>query len=288
VSILKLETGYFSNAPYGIDTTTDPLFVLGRVQVDIPGSLVAFTVASDQLFMATTDLLIHINLRSPEKIIKIPLSTFLNPKQNTGRQQNTKQPSGPSNGVYKLHLDPSGKHLIIATTSPDTNLYVYTKWPTLTPRPIKSFKMVIESVAWNRSFLLSHSSEHSTGTREILIGGRGGVMYEAVLDSKEDFFKGHDRSINAIFTLPERQPIAGLVFQWFGGERGNVGGRGLVVATTATRIYQFVGGAPEKREDGRIFSGLFAGYKGAELSEYEVSLSKVELTTLLNLFDRIP
>ena len=106
-------------------------------------------------------------------------------------------------------------------------------------------------------------------------------MYEVVLDSKEDFFKGHDRSVNAIFTLPERQPIAGLVFQWFGGERGNVGGRGLVVATTATRIYQFVGAAPDKKEDGRVFSGLFAGYKGAELSEFRRSLLRIsELTNL--------
>ena len=239
----KLETGYFSaNAPYGVDN--DPLFVLGRVQVDIPGSLVAFTVASDMLYMATsTDVLVHINLKNPEKVIKITL----------------KAP------VYKLYLDPSGRHLIIATSQGD-NLYLYSKWKEFLPRPIKSFKMTIESVAWNRSFLLSAAGDISTGTRELLVGGRNGIIYEAVLDSKEDFFKGHDRSVNAVFNLPERQPITGLFFQWFPSPDFK---RGLVVATTAARIYQFVGAAPEKRnEDGfRMFTPLFSTYKGAELSE---------------------
>jgi vacuolar protein sorting-associated protein 18 len=200
---------------------------------------------------SSNDVLIHINLKNPEKIVRIPL----------------KSP------VYKLFLDPSGRHLIIATTQGD-NMYLYSKWKDFLPRPIKSFKMVIESVAWNTPFLLSIAGEVATGTRELLIGGRNGIIYEGLLESKEEIFKTHDKNVNSVFTLPERHPITGLCFQWFGGP-GTEGRRGLVVVTTATRIYQFVGVLPDRRaEEGiRMFSGLFATYKGTELSKSQFLLS---------------
>lgn len=197
------------------------------------------------LYMAcSNDLLIHINLRNPEKIAKIPLK-------------------GP---VYKLFLDPSGRHLIIATTQGD-NLYLYSKWKEFLPRPIKSFKMAIESIAWNAPFLLSKAGELATTTRELLIGARNGIIYEGCLESKEELFKAHDRNVYSVCHLPEKQPITGLCFQWFGGS-GTDGKRGIAVVTTATRIYQFVGMVSEKRiEEGvRVFTSLFSNYQGAELS----------------------
>ncbi|PVF97591.1 hypothetical protein CPB86DRAFT_815453 [Serendipita vermifera] len=236
--LTSLDTGYFpANAGRTVDR--DPLFILGRVQVDIPASLVAFAVASDMLYMAcSNDMLIQINLKNPEKMVRIPVKA----------------------SIYKIFLDPSGRHLIIATTQGD-NLYLYSKWRELVPKPIKSFKMIIESVAWNTSYLLSSAGDASTGTRELLIGGRNGTIYEGVLESKEEFLKQHDRNVNAVFTLPERQPITGLCFQWFPPADLK---RGLVVVTTSTRIYQFVGPAPDRRsEEGvRLFTSLFSAYKG--------------------------
>jgi hypothetical protein len=233
-----LDTGYFpANAGGAVDR--DPLFILGRVQVDIPASLVAFVVASDMLYMAcSNDVLIQINLKNPEKMVKIPVKA----------------------SIYKLFLDPSGRHLIIGTAQGD-NLYLYSKWRELVPKPVKSLKMVIESVAWNAPYLLSSAGDASTGTRELLIGGRNGTIYEAVLESKEEFLKQHDRNVNAVFTLPERQPITGLCFQWFPPSDLK---RGLVIVTTPTRIYQFVGPAPDRRSDegSRMFTSLFSAYKG--------------------------
>ncbi|KAH9855763.1 hypothetical protein C2E23DRAFT_901136, partial [Lenzites betulinus] len=70
--------------------------------------------------------------------------------------------------------------------------------------------MVIESVAWNKAALLS--SSHSTSTREFLVGGRYGTIYEAVLDAEEEFFKSQERYLQPVFTLPERHSVTGLKF----------------------------------------------------------------------------
>lgn len=291
--IQQLETGYFSNNAAVENTIdNDPLFILGRVQVDIPSPLLAFTVQSDMLFMAcANDTLIHINLASPETILRIPI-----PPRTT-----TKGNVASSSQVTKLFLDPSGRHLIVATAQGE-NFYTYTKWPQLALKPLKNFKMVIETVAWNAPFLLSKTSNTGqtthTGVGSILTGGggvlanlggipsgasptssggflvgaRNGVIYEALLDGKDEFLKAHDRYVNSVFTLPERQPIAGIVFQWFGGDistgTADKRDKGLVVVTTQDRIYQFVGPGPEKRsEEGvRMFTSLFSAYKGSELS----------------------
>lgn len=156
--------------------------------------------------------------------------------------------------IYKLFLDPSGRHLLITSTQGE-NWYLYRGWKK--PRQLKSFKMVIESVAWNKGVLLSGT--HQTSTREILIGGRNGTLYEAVLDAQEDFFKSQERYLQAVFTLPERHPVTGIQFHYFPAMDPR---KALVLVTTPTRIYQFVGVAPDRRseEGGRVFSALFASY----------------------------
>jgi vacuolar protein sorting-associated protein 18 len=168
--------------------------------------------------------------------------------------------------IYKLFLDPSGRH-IIATSTQGENWYLYRGWKK--PRQLKSFKMVIESIAWNKAALLN--SAHSTSTREILIGGRNGTIYEAVLDAQEDFFKSQERYFQSVFTLPERHPVTGLSFDFFPPLDQR---RALVLVTTATRIYQFVG-TPDKRseEGGRVFSRLFASYSDTAPSSFAFSSS---------------
>ncbi len=166
--------------------------------------------------------------------------------------------------IHKLFLDPSGRHLLV-TSLQGENWYFYRGWKK--PRQLKSFKMVIESVAWNKAALLS--SSHSTSTREMLIGARNGTIYEAVLDAEEDFFKSQERYLQPVFTLPERHPVTGLKFDMFPPLDPK---KALVLVTTATRIYQFVG-IPERRseEGGRVFSALFASYRDTAPSELQFS-----------------
>lgn len=162
--------------------------------------------------------------------------------------------------IYKLFMDPSGRHIIITSTQGE-NWYLHRTWRK--PRQLKSFKTVIESVAWNKSFLLS--SSNSTSTREVLIGAKNGTLYEAVIDAGEDFFKSHERYVQSVFSLPERHPITGIKFDYYpSSDRKMV----LVLLTTPTRIYQFFGPL-EKRSDegGRIFTTLFASYHDTAPSE---------------------
>lgn len=201
-------------------------------------------VSSDVLMMGlSNNVLVLIELSRDDQVVQIAI-----PRKTT------------EFSIYKLFLDPSGRHLIITSTQGE-NWYLYRGWKK--PRQLKSFKMVIESVAWNKSALLN--STHSTSTREILIGGRNGTIYEAVLDAQEDFFKSQERYFQSVFTLPERHPVTGLRFDFFPPMDQR---KALVLVTTATRIYQFVG-TPDKRseEGGRVFSRLFANYSDSAPSK---------------------
>ncbi|KAF5384929.1 hypothetical protein D9615_001406 [Tricholomella constricta] len=215
-----------------------PIFDLGRVQYVFPAPLISFVVCSDMLAMGlTSNVIILIELSHSDQVIKVKI-----PRKPTEMS------------IYKLFMDPSGRHIVITSVQGE-NWYLYRNWKE--PRRLKGFKMVIESIAWNKTALLS--SSHSTSTREILIGARNGTLYEAVLDAEEDFFKSQERYLQAVFSLPERHPITGVKFDFFPPTDPK---KALVIVTTSSRIYQFVG-APDRRSDdgGRVFSGLFAGYR---------------------------
>lgn len=157
--------------------------------------------------------------------------------------------------LYKLFMDPSGRHIIITSTQ-GQNWYLYRTWKK--PRQLKTFnKLVIESIGWNKAAMLSNSQP--TSTREILIGARNGTIYEAMLNAEEDFFKSQERYLQPVFSLPELHPITGVKYDVFPPSDPR---RALVVVTTPSRIYQFVG-APDRRADesGRIFTSLFAAYR---------------------------
>lgn len=156
--------------------------------------------------------------------------------------------------IHKMFFDPSGRHLIVTSKQGDT-WYIYV--PSKKPKHLKSWKMVIESVAWNRSALLA-SQGNSTSSREILIGAKSGTIYEALLDGAEDLFKSTDRYLHPVFSMPEKQPITGLRFDMFPPLDPK---KALVVATTPTRIYQFVGAPDRKGDEGKAFTSLFASYR---------------------------
>jgi hypothetical protein len=177
--------------------------------------------------------------------------------------------------IHKIFLDPSGRHLLVTSTQGE-NWYLYRGWKK--PRQLKSYKMVMESVAWNKPALLSSSLATSTG--EILIGGRNGTIHEAVLNAEEDFFKSQERYLQPVFSLPERHPITGIKFDFFPPSDPK---KALVIVTTPSRIYQFVG-APDRRSDesGRVFSALFASYRDTAPS----ALAVLEIAIRANIAKR--
>uniref|UniRef100_A0A0W0FGN9 Uncharacterized protein n=1 Tax=Moniliophthora roreri TaxID=221103 RepID=A0A0W0FGN9_MONRR len=213
-----------------------PIFDLGQVQCTINAPLVSLVVCSDMLVMGlASNMIILIELSHATQVVQIQI-----PRK-----------PGTEMTLYKLFMDPSGRHIII-TSLQGENWYLYRTWKK--PRQLKTFKMVIESVAWNKTALLS--SSQPTSTREILIGGRNGTIYEAVLNAEEDFFKSQERYLQPVLNLPEKQPITGIKYDFFPPSDAR---KILVVVTTSSRIYQYTG-IPDRRSDdaGRIFTGLFA------------------------------
>lgn len=234
-----------------------PLFALEKVQYALPAPLLAVVVSSDTLVMGlASNAIVIIELSREERVIQIPI-----PRKTTEMT------------IYKLFLDPSGRHLIISSLQGE-NWYLFKGWKK--PRLLKSFKMVIESVAWNKSALLGAS--HSTSTREMLIGARNGTLYEAVLDAEDDFFKSQERFLQPVFTLPERHPVTGVKFDFFPPMDGK---RVLIVVTTPSRIYQFTGGVERRSEEGsRTFASVFSSYRDSAPSMWSM------FTSICMLIDR--
>ncbi|SPO29308.1 related to DigA protein [Ustilago trichophora] len=138
-------------------------------------------------------------------------------------------------------------------------------------------------------------------TREILVGTRTGDIYEVVItapvgsdpDDGDIFDKiarrtaGNgaergdvDRVVRHMTTLPERQPVTGLAAETFprashsssaantstGASSSSELRRAVVIATTSTRIYEFVGVLAKQRSDESdshsLYDKLFLPYRG--------------------------
>ena len=189
------------------------------------------------------NMIVIIELSREEQVIQIPIPRKTNEFT-----------------IHKLFLDPSGRHLIVSSPQGE-NWYLYKSWKK--PRLLKGFKMIIESIAWNKAALLGAS--RSTSTREMLIGARNGTLYEAVLDAEEDFFKSQERFLQPVFTLPERHPVTGIKFDFYPPMDAK---KVLVIVTTPSRIYQFVGTPDRRSDDGsRTFAPIFASYRETAPSE---------------------
>ncbi|TFK56966.1 hypothetical protein OE88DRAFT_1650500 [Heliocybe sulcata] len=223
-----------------------PVFELGRVQFTLPAPLISMAVSSDLLAMGlASNVIVMIALAHADQVVKIQIPR--KPNEMT---------------IHKIFMDPSGRHIIV-TSIQGENWYLYRTWKK--PRQLKGFKMVIESIAWNRAALLS---TNSMSTREMLIGARNGTIYEAVLDAEEDFFKSQERYLQSLFSLPERHPVTGIKFDLFPVSDPR---RALVIVTTPSRIYQFVGIPDRRSEDGgRIFSSIFASYRDVAPTIFEI------------------
>eukprot|EP01094_Clydonella_sp_ATCC50884_P020588 TRINITY_DN4318_c0_g1_i1.p1 TRINITY_DN4318_c0_g1~~TRINITY_DN4318_c0_g1_i1.p1 ORF type:complete len:849 (+),score=315.48 TRINITY_DN4318_c0_g1_i1:254-2800(+) len=114
------------------------------------------------------------------------------------------------------------------------NYYLHHSWR----KPFKLSKManvLIESVAWDKR------NTESKSTGDILIGSTTGVVYQSKIEAKEKLFSECRGDLTKVYDVGENQPITGLEYEVF-PPAPPAPDKYFVMATTPTRIYQFVGG----------------------------------------------
>jgi hypothetical protein len=94
------------------------------------------------------------------------------------------------------------------------------------------------------------------------VGTKNGLIYETCLEPTDDiFFRKEEKYFQQVYSIHEStMPIMGLYFEQFPVNNRKY----FIMATTTTRIYQFigtVGGQPTVEEgDKAMFESLFASY----------------------------
>ncbi|KAJ1311737.1 hypothetical protein OPQ81_010207 [Rhizoctonia solani] len=240
----------------------EPVFKLAPVQYTPPAQITNLVVANNILIMCFNNNNLHrIDMAMQDYIGELSLGK--KPQEAT---------------VHKLFLDPSGKHLLITTTQGD-NYYLYEGWKKA--KPLGRLKMIIESVAWDDDKLSPHSGvslQSGSSTHEILLGGRNGTIYEALISPAEEFFKSPDRYVQAVYTVPDKQSVSGIKFERLKDDPS----RAVVVIATASRLYQLVGpvGGKAGTDGSRVFEGLFASYNRDTPAKYMELSGNLQQSTL--------
>lgn len=233
--------------------------------------------------------LVRINLDEPERTeeAEIPLAP-------TPRNRNALPLDASSVGPYKMFADPTGKHLVISIRNGE-NFYWASGWKKARPLP-KWRGVIVESIAWNPETRQNQrkytpNASRSTTTGEVLVGSASGDIYEAVLtaamgsDEEEGDFLDRlarrtagsaagtgdiDRTFRHVFSLSERQAVSGLTVVFFSPPNKDPSlsrSRVAIIATTSTRIYEFVGAVGREKKDesdgSGLYSRVFEPYKGS-------------------------
>ncbi|KAH8918945.1 hypothetical protein BT69DRAFT_1267230 [Atractiella rhizophila] len=314
------------NAQYELRPTepqVEPIFSLGNVQFSLPSPLFALQCQSNILYLLTLGspspspkppTLIRIDLSaSGVENIDIPLPPPSGiygspPRSPNPRRQSIIQPrDGEDKNVsklYKMHVDPSGRHVLISTTLGD-NFYLYTPLgynvssagaSTRKMKPLsKSRGLVISSVGWNP--LVAPSSANPS-TYSILLGTTTGQIFESTfIDSEyvpqEGGFafpslpgqqgRAIDKYHKLLFSLPanERQSVVGLRWESWGGRESLVslsgtgagsgsGRKAAVLCCTRSRMYQFVGVLTASSKEELGWDGFFAKFENVSPKSLEL------------------
>ncbi|KKY13629.1 putative vacuolar protein sorting protein [Diplodia seriata] len=225
-------SGYVaSSSLHDLGDASLPIFnvELVNLKFDRPSDFVAAQVANNVLILAfETGRILRFDLDSPEDIDDVDL------------------PKRPSEiGVIRrMFLDPTASHLIITTTLAE-NYYLHTQ--SRQPKALSRLKGVpIESVSWN-------PSEPTASTREILIGGSDGTVYEVYIEPSAEFYRREERYLKAVYNADG--PVVGL---WTDAIPGRPDVRRVVV-TTPSDMQHFVGkvGRHGREGSGSIYARLF-------------------------------
>jgi hypothetical protein len=163
---------------------------------------------------------------------------------STGDEQEIVIDAKRNDVIFKVYVDPSGLHVIIAGTQGE-NWYVSVARGLKARTMALSKRVRIESVCWDRA----GCDEINTGI--ILIGTSTGAICKAnIVDGKEKYWK-------EIFSLQDSaQPICGLECELFPtSAKVPTERRYLIMAATPTRYYEFIGGP--------TYDALFGHYLAA-------------------------
>ncbi|GAA6060223.1 hypothetical protein JCM10212_002302 [Sporobolomyces blumeae] len=276
---LKLPTqGWEDGAVYEAGHNEDEassIFSLGRVQFALPSPLFSLSCTSNVLLLCvrghprpsptataggSPPQLIRIDLDRPTEVDTFELP--LPPPTSTAE--------GIATPLKHVHVDPTGRHVLISTTTGE-NLYLYVgALPPNLPstssarraKPLHRLKgAIIDAVAWAPPT----SASTTFSTREVLLGtATGQILETSLVDpslSESSAFSipvpgrsGPERYVKQLYTLPERQLISGLRYDVWGK-------RVAVVVTTQSKIVQLVGSLNgRKEEDGGMLEAALQPY----------------------------
>lgn len=146
--------------------------------------------------------------------------------------------------IRRMFLDPTASHLLICTTLGE-NYYLHSQ--SKSPRPLGRLRGVpIESVAWNPSL-------PTASTREILLGAADGNIYEASIETSNEFYKKEVKHLKSLHKLPDG-PITGL---WVDNLQGKVDLRRVIIGTPS-RLFHLTGRIGYSHDgSGSVYTKLF-------------------------------
>lgn len=237
VSDAPIESGYVSILP---TIEEEPMFKLSQVKYKPPASILHVVVSNNVLCMGlSNNHVLRIDLNKPQDVLDTEVS------------------KRSEDSIYKIFLDPSGRHLIVTFLNGE-NIYLHES-SFKKPRSLSKFKgVVIESVAWNKT------KPGELSTREILVGTTKGLIIETEIEPTEDALfmkKSEEKYYKVVYKIEDTSettkkdigvPITGLKFEPFPASSKKY----AIVATTETRMYQFVGNVGPQP----IFDQIFAQY----------------------------
>lgn len=143
-----------------------------------------------------------------------------------------------------MFLDPTASHLLICTALGE-NYYLHTQ--SRQPRPLSQLRGVtIESVAWNPSL-------PTASTREIILGASDGNIYEAFIETANEFYRREVKHLKNLHKLPDG-PITGL---WVDDLKGKPDTRRVIIGTQS-RLFHLVGKIGRSHDgSGSVYTKLF-------------------------------
>lgn len=146
--------------------------------------------------------------------------------------------------IRRMFLDPTASHLIVCTALGE-NYYLHTQ--SKQPRPLGRLRGVsIESVAWNPSL-------PTASTREILIGASDGNIYEAFIETSNEFYKKEVKHLKNLHKLQDGS-ITGI---WVDALKNKPDMRRVVIATQS-RIFHLTGKVGQGHDgSGSVYTKLF-------------------------------
>jgi len=218
----------YVKAPTQVVQKEPEIFSVAKVDYKPTDAIKHLVVASNIIVIAFNNgHIVRINLAQTEEIEDIEISK---------KEQ-----------IHKLFLDPTGTHLIISMEN-EENFYIHSRWKKpVKPKALSKMKgVLVESVAWDKT-----NEPNSLSTKDILIGTNKGKIFETVIEANDKAIverivvgvtgnKDH-LSFKPLYYVGENVSITGLRYDRF-ITSGSDPTKYYIVATTPTRIYQFIGG----------------------------------------------